>query len=209
MDTFPTSAGEPSDECLSLDVVARIGNEHRAPVALIRDVEAAVVRALRRTALTPSQPEPACEWTNCPLRVGNVCCNEPPAAGVEAADVRIYWHAHQGWQVEWLTPAPNGGQSNYYRRTETQVCRNDGRCQYAIDHGAEGLGHCPAGKCAMPLATPPTLTDAQCDAIRAEERERCAKLCEADYRTPDGWGITNADKRCAALIRAAAAGAKS
>lgn len=28
-------------------------------------------------------------------------------------------------------------------------CRTDGRCQYAIDHGAEGLGHCPAGKCVM------------------------------------------------------------
>ena len=31
------------------------------------------------------------------------------------------------------------------------ACRNDGRCQYAIDHGAEGLGHCPDGKCCMPL----------------------------------------------------------
>ena len=29
-------------------------------------------------------------------------------------------------------------------------CRSDGRCQYAIDHGAEGLGHCPRGKCVMP-----------------------------------------------------------
>lgn len=29
-------------------------------------------------------------------------------------------------------------------------CRTDGRCQYAIDHGAEGLGHCPPGKCAQP-----------------------------------------------------------
>jgi hypothetical protein len=30
------------------------------------------------------------------------------------------------------------------------ICRTGGRCQYAIDHGAEGLGHCPAGKCVMP-----------------------------------------------------------
>ncbi|CAB4159297.1 hypothetical protein UFOVP707_74 [uncultured Caudovirales phage] len=30
------------------------------------------------------------------------------------------------------------------------ICRTDGRCQYAIDHGAEGLGRCPRGKCAMP-----------------------------------------------------------
>ena len=29
-------------------------------------------------------------------------------------------------------------------------CRSDGRCQYAIDHGAEDMGHCPAGTCAMP-----------------------------------------------------------
>jgi hypothetical protein len=28
-------------------------------------------------------------------------------------------------------------------------CRGDGRCQYAIDSGAEGLGHCPKGKCVM------------------------------------------------------------
>lgn len=28
-------------------------------------------------------------------------------------------------------------------------CRPDGRCQYAIDHGAEGDGHCPHGKCVM------------------------------------------------------------
>ena len=34
------------------------------------------------------------------------------------------------------------------------LCRTDGRCQYAIDHGAEGLGHCPEGKCAMPEAAP-------------------------------------------------------
>ena len=28
-------------------------------------------------------------------------------------------------------------------------CRHDGRCQYAIDSGAEGMGHCPRGKCVM------------------------------------------------------------
>lgn len=33
----------------------------------------------------------------------------------------------------------------------TSQCRLDGRCQYAIDHGAEGVGSCPAGKCAMPM----------------------------------------------------------
>jgi hypothetical protein len=55
----------------------------------------------------------------------------------------------------------------YYRSAATKapppevapkVCRADGRCQYAIDHGAEGMGHCPVGKCAMPAeAAPPPL----------------------------------------------------
>ena len=30
------------------------------------------------------------------------------------------------------------------------ICRDDGRCQYAIEHDAEGMGHCPDGQCAMP-----------------------------------------------------------
>jgi len=34
---------------------------------------------------------------------------------------------------------------------DAEPCRDDGRCQYAIDHGAEGLGHCLEGKCCMPL----------------------------------------------------------
>jgi hypothetical protein len=38
----------------------------------------------------------------------------------------------------------------------TKVCRTDGRCQYAIDHGAEGMGHCPVGKCAMPAEAAPS-----------------------------------------------------
>ena len=33
---------------------------------------------------------------------------------------------------------------------QPEHCRTDGRCQYAIDHGAEGLGHCPPGKCVQP-----------------------------------------------------------
>lgn len=38
---------------------------------------------------------------------------------------------------------------------DSQLCRDDGRCQYAIDHGAEGMGHCPQGKCCMPRFTKP------------------------------------------------------
>lgn len=34
-------------------------------------------------------------------------------------------------------------------------CRRGGRCQYAIDHGAEGMGHCPKGKCVVAQHTQP------------------------------------------------------
>jgi hypothetical protein len=34
--------------------------------------------------------------------------------------------------------------------TDKTICRNDGRCEYAIQSGAEVEGHCPNGKCAMP-----------------------------------------------------------
>jgi hypothetical protein len=33
---------------------------------------------------------------------------------------------------------------------QDDLCRRDGRCQYAIECGMEGVGHCPRGKCAMP-----------------------------------------------------------
>jgi hypothetical protein len=33
---------------------------------------------------------------------------------------------------------------------DAPICRTDGRCQYAIDSGAEEEGHCPKGKCVMP-----------------------------------------------------------
>ena len=43
-----------------------------------------------------------------------------------------------------------GAAAEAKRRDPNYPCRSDGRCQYAIDHGAEGMGHCPAGKCVMP-----------------------------------------------------------
>ena len=33
---------------------------------------------------------------------------------------------------------------------EPKPCRDDGRCQYAINLGDESLGHCPEGKCVIP-----------------------------------------------------------
>jgi hypothetical protein len=37
-----------------------------------------------------------------------------------------------------------------HKRIVEGLCRADGRCQYAIDHGAEGMGHCPEVECCMP-----------------------------------------------------------
>lgn len=34
--------------------------------------------------------------------------------------------------------------------TDKSICRTDGRCEYAIQSGAEKEGSCPAGKCSMP-----------------------------------------------------------
>jgi len=32
-------------------------------------------------------------------------------------------------------------------------------------------------------------------------REACADFCDTEYRTPDGWGLTAGDMRCAKGIR--------
>jgi hypothetical protein len=38
--------------------------------------------------------------------------------------------------------------------TDKTICRNDGRCEYAVQTGAEKEGGCPAGACAMPCTNP-------------------------------------------------------
>ena len=43
-------------------------------------------------------------------------------------------------------------------------CRSDGRCQYAIDHGAECIGACPKGECAYALAIPDAPHECKTDA---------------------------------------------
>ncbi|CAB5178889.1 hypothetical protein UFOVP156_46 [uncultured Caudovirales phage] len=52
------------------------------------------------------------------------------------------------------------------------ICRDDGRCQYAIDHGAEGMGHCPAGKCCMPNPDVTLINEGK------TEQEPLGYLCE-------------------------------
>jgi hypothetical protein len=49
----------------------------------------------------------------------------------------------------------SAGDCDVCKKQQTQpmvepICRTDGRCQYAIDSGAEAEGRCPKGKCVMP-----------------------------------------------------------
>lgn len=53
------------------------------------------------------------------------------------------------YAIQSLGSAWKDGQANAAPAAE-KICRNDGRCEYAIQSGAEVEGHCPNGKCAMP-----------------------------------------------------------
>lgn len=56
-------------------------------------------------------------------------------------------------------------------------CRHDGRCQYAIDSGAEGLGHCPRGKCVMPDGGP----------ALPDSKTHNTELVDKTSETPRSW----------------------
>lgn len=45
------------------------------------------------------------------------------------------------------------------------------------------------------------LANAAWDAATSTEREACACLCEEEYMTEDGFGLTTADRACADAIR--------
>ena len=61
-------------------------------------------------------------------------------------------------------------------------CRSDGRCQYAIDHGAEGMGHCPKGKCVMAQHTQPAE-----DRGVAQSNLRVMKEMFGERTEPGAW----------------------
>jgi len=74
----------------------------------------------------------------------------------------------------------------------TNLCRDDGRCQYAIDHGTEGLAVCPVGKCAnqrtQPHEPPMEKFIPQSDKVTDWDKEKVvARLREAitrNHRAP-------------------------
>ena len=62
-------------------------------------------------------------------------------------------------------------------------CRDDGRCQYAIDHGAEGLAACPKGKCAM---LPAPVTQGEPVVIVADNGPAYRAMVAALVKLPEG-----------------------
>lgn len=71
------------------------------------------------------------------------------------------------------------------KQSPSTACRADGRCQYAIDHGAEGLGHCPVGECVQPSDP--------------------ADIYEEEYTTQSSVGGTHEHSHRAALAAVVAA----
>ena len=66
-------------------------------------------------------------------------------------------------------------------------CRTDGRCQYAIDSGAEGMGHCPKGKCVMPAQPqqePVAWWNPTKDSVSTDPVHRHNKDCQPLYTSP-------------------------
>lgn len=90
------------------------------------------------TFYKPTKPERwddddgACEWFCEPLYRPSPKDAQGPHP--EPVDVRIFWHSHRGWQVEWLTAAPNGGQGNYFRRA---AAPSAGAAPAQPEHGAD------------------------------------------------------------------------
>ena len=70
-------------------------------------------------------------------------------AAREAEPGKDWAFSHAGYRAM-IAAAPDPVES---------ACRTDGRCEYAIQSGAEGNGHCPNGKCAMPTSAPGTGSD--------------------------------------------------
>ena len=61
----------------------------RAALAQPAPAVQVVLRQPNLFAADPAAPAVNCEWTNCPRRVGDVCCNDRPAApAVPAVDCR-------------------------------------------------------------------------------------------------------------------------
>jgi hypothetical protein len=87
-----------------------------------------------------------------------------------------------------------------HSQTNPSGCKDDGRCQYAVDYDAEGMGHCPRGKCAMAQQVAREAID---EAITAAEQPRTQRIGPDDESWDDGY--LNGIKACGTVVLAALA----
>lgn len=111
------------------------------------------------------------------------------------AEERKFLHYNPNTQdvVDWVVGYALASIDEWNRRAQPEPaasadadypCRSDGRCQYAIDHGAEGMGHCPRGKCAMADAAPSVAPKP----VAWQERQEVERGVFGDwYTTNSGW----------------------
>lgn len=104
---------EPS--CLSYDLAAMVMSDCGHSTNNQRLLDRIAERIARHTdamlSAAPSQQAPAqeCEWTNCPRRVGDVCCNEQQAPVAQGEPVGVVDAvSEQGFHVEFSVSLPVG-----------------------------------------------------------------------------------------------------
>lgn len=117
------------------------------------------------------------------------CGSEPPKPQAEPADdFRTCEFCHCNTNAKMRRCCVNGAAADALAAQPKAVCRSDGRCQYAIDHGAEGIGHCPPGKCCMPqperVALTPLTDEQHLELAKAMAQRLMSWRLPADF-TPD------------------------
>jgi hypothetical protein len=115
----PAPVNAPAEADLLLRVIQRLNSN---PYSLTKSECISEVQAMRDAAIAAAtaQAQPtAVPATAADMQVydaiaANYATTAPAVPAPAVPDVRIYWHAFNGWQVEWLTKPPSGGQSNFY-----------------------------------------------------------------------------------------------
>ena len=120
--------------------IAQYAREHQLSPVMVCDIFSAGLCAAR--ILSPQLANAADEMHNVELS-GEPGSNERLASFFNEwwDDLKVWPQTKDEIRQVWDAAISAG--------LKDATCRNDGRCQYAIDHGAEGLGYCPKGKCVM------------------------------------------------------------
>ena len=120
--------------------------EHESGGAVCFCKENKAITSIKEALAQPEQEQ--CQCPNCrvTLHASDCAVHNEPAYPKGACNCGAQPEQEP---VAWEQFYPDIGKPKFVAKPE-QVCRDDGRCQYAIDSGAEGMGHCPKGKCVMP-----------------------------------------------------------